>query len=158
MVTNLTDSELDALQQAAEKAPSGQNWWTEDELVSFSQLAVNDRPFVALANPSTILSLIAQLREARVYEPSPTFIEKIKSDKYDLLAGKYRELEAELAEARATIERVRAIHKRSMYGVHEDFDHYFCAICSDDPNGPGTVFYPCPTVKALDGPSTEETE
>lgn len=66
------------------------------------------------------------------------------------------QLEAELTEARATIERVRELHLQD--------DVYTCVTCCEpieNQHGDNEMVshdWPCPTLQALDGPSTEGEE
>lgn len=68
----MTDKEIDALEEAAERATPGQ--WKQDLLAIdsvtqgesvASAFADGDAAYIAAANPNTVLSLIGDLRQAR---------------------------------------------------------------------------------------------
>ena len=60
-----------------------------------------------------------------------------------LASGEGAVLLAEIDRLRAAIERVRALHRLTLEGAH-------CAVCHSSDSSDWD-FYPCPTIRALDG-------
>jgi hypothetical protein len=60
--------DLDALEKLADRCSFGDPWYTEENLLgrqNFGQFLLQDRAFIAAANPATIKALVAELRDAR---------------------------------------------------------------------------------------------
>ena len=117
----MTDLDLDAIEARADAATDGP--WVVKLL---------DAEFIAHAR-TDVPALVAALREARAkVEAMRSWIDgaKVDLDGYD--------------DARAAIDRVRALHVRMF-----DTDR-LCSECSD--------VYPCATIRALGGGATDPQE